>query len=100
MTAALERRDAIRARFDALADCHDGMVALAATGAAPVGLGYTGNPGMNVPASLLGVPAISLPLLADEGLPLGVQFVGRRGQDAGLMALAGWRLSAVPAAVH
>ncbi len=92
--AALDRRRDVRARYDALAQRYDGFVALSATGAAPVGLGYTGNPGMNVPASLLGVPALSLPLLSDEGLPLGLQLIGRRGEDAALMALAAWRLTA------
>jgi amidase len=35
-----------------------------------------------------GQPAISLPLGEAAGLPAGVQFVGRRGDDAGLLALA------------
>jgi Asp-tRNA(Asn)/Glu-tRNA(Gln) amidotransferase A subunit family amidase len=94
--AALARRDEIRARFDDLAADCDGFVTLSATGAAPLGLGYTGNPNQNVPASLMGVPAISLPLLTDEGLPLGVQYIGRRGEDAALMALAAWRLAVTP----
>jgi Asp-tRNA(Asn)/Glu-tRNA(Gln) amidotransferase A subunit family amidase len=36
----------------------------------------------------LGAPAISVPLLEVDGLPLGVQFVGRRGGDAHLLAVA------------
>ncbi len=36
----------------------------------------------------LGVPAISVPLLAVDGLPLGVQLVGRRDGDAHLLAVA------------
>ena len=40
----------------------DGVITLSATGAAPVGLQSTGDPIFAVPCSLLGVPAISLPL--------------------------------------
>jgi Asp-tRNA(Asn)/Glu-tRNA(Gln) amidotransferase A subunit family amidase len=36
----------------------------------------------------LGVPAISVPLLTVDGMPLGVQLVGRRGADAHLLAVA------------
>jgi Asp-tRNA(Asn)/Glu-tRNA(Gln) amidotransferase A subunit family amidase len=39
----------------------------------------------------LGVPAVTLPLLQSEaGLPIGVQLVGRRGNDARLLRTARW----------
>jgi Asp-tRNA(Asn)/Glu-tRNA(Gln) amidotransferase A subunit family amidase len=41
-----------------------------------------------VPASLLGVAALSLPLLSAEGLPLGLQVIGFAGGDARLFATA------------
>ena len=69
---------------------YDGFVTLAATGAAPVGLSFTGDPAFNVPASLLGVPAISLPFLKDEHMPLGLQIIGRADEDAQLIAIADW----------
>lgn len=90
--AALMRRDAIRQAYARVAERVDGIVTLAATGAAPRLNDSTGSPAMNVPASLLGVPAVSLPLLQDEGLPLGVQLIGRMGGDADLMGLARWRI--------
>ena len=80
----------MRAAFQDLAAEFDGVVTLAATGAAPVGFASTGNPSFNVPASLLGAPAISLPILSDEGLPLGLQLVGLPGRDADLFGLAQW----------
>lgn len=89
---ALARRDAIRQRFSRLAKRVDCFVTLAATGAAPRADDNTGSPAMNVPASLLGVPAVSLPILCDSGMPLGLQLIGRDGQDADLMAVARWRL--------
>src|SRR5690606_22518352 len=87
---ALERRAVLTGMFDRAAPCYDGFVALAATGAAPPGLASIGNPGTNVLPSLVGAPAISLPLLSDEDLPLGLQLVCARGNDADLMALSGW----------
>jgi Asp-tRNA(Asn)/Glu-tRNA(Gln) amidotransferase A subunit family amidase len=87
---ALTRRRDIRAQFAALAQTYDGAITLPATGPAPVGLSSTGNPIFAVPFSLLGVPTVSLPLLAAEGLPLGLQVVGFEGGDARLFAIAAW----------
>ena len=60
-----------------------------APGAAPVGLQSTGDPAFAVPGSLLGVPALSLPLLSEGGLPVGLQLLGFEQRDADLFALAG-----------
>jgi len=38
---------------------------------------------------MLGVPALSLPLLLDEGLPLGLQLLGFADADAALFSTAG-----------
>jgi Asp-tRNA(Asn)/Glu-tRNA(Gln) amidotransferase A subunit family amidase len=87
---ALRRRQEIRDHYAQVAANFDSFVLLGATGAAPVGLGWTGDTTMNVPASLLGTPAISLPLLTDEGMPLGLQLIGHKDEDAALMAIAEW----------
>ena len=76
------------ARHARLAARYDAAITLAAPGAAPVGLGSTGNPVFNVPASMLGIPAVSLPLLSIDGLPLGLQIAGFVGEDASLFAVA------------
>ncbi len=73
-----------------LASRYDAFVTLGACGAAPVGLGSTGNTAMNVAASLLGCPALTLPLLQDEGLPLGLQLLGATDRDAALFEVANW----------
>ena len=38
---------------------------------------------------MLGVPAISLPVLQDDGLPLGLQLFGFADRDAELYSIAG-----------
>jgi Asp-tRNA(Asn)/Glu-tRNA(Gln) amidotransferase A subunit family amidase len=86
--AAIARRQRSREVHARLARRYDAAITLAAPGAAPVGLGSTGNPVFNVPASLLGIPAVSLPVLSTEGLPLGLQIMGFAGGDAGLFATA------------
>jgi len=93
---ALRRRQEIRAQHAWVSARYDAMLTLGATGAAPVGLSWTGDPVFNIPASLLGVPAISLPLLADEGMPLGLQLIGRANEDADLMATAAWVWQSYP----
>jgi Asp-tRNA(Asn)/Glu-tRNA(Gln) amidotransferase A subunit family amidase len=86
----IARRAAARATYAKLADRYDAFVTLGACGAAPLGLGSTGNTAMNVAASLLGCPAVTLPLLADEGLPLGLQLLGATDRDAALFDVAIW----------
>jgi Asp-tRNA(Asn)/Glu-tRNA(Gln) amidotransferase A subunit family amidase len=69
----------------------DAVLAPAAPGEAPQGLHRTGNPIFSTIWTYLGTPAISLPLLTgDKGLPIGVQLIGRRGDDARLLRTARW----------
>jgi Asp-tRNA(Asn)/Glu-tRNA(Gln) amidotransferase A subunit family amidase len=86
--ANLARRDEIRAMYGRLCAVCDGAISLSAPGPAPVGLASTGEPAFVVPGSLLGVPALSLPLLATESLPLGLQLLGFHDRDAELFAFA------------
>lgn len=70
-----------RRRIDTL--FHETPIVLvpAATGPAPRGLGWTGDPRMNAPWTALGTPAISIPLPVDDGMPVGLQLAGRHGDD-------------------
>jgi len=70
---------------------YDAILTPASLGTAPKGLGSTGDPAFCSLWTLLGMPAISIPLMQGaNGLPLGVQLVGRRGYDARLMRTARW----------
>ena len=91
----LRERDERRASYRALAAEFDACISLAASGAAPVGLGSTGDPTFTAPASMLGVPAIALPVLQDDGMPLGLQLLGFADRDAALYSTADGVLAAV-----
>lgn len=87
---------ALRAAFSLWFDEHglDALAMPAALGTAPAGLASTGDPVMCTLASFAGLPAISLPLLSGaNGLPLGVQLIGRFGDDRRLLRAAAALLS-------
>ena len=69
----------------------DAVIAPAATGEAPSGLGSTGDPVFCSLWSFLGLPAVTLPMMqGPNGLPLGVQLIGPRNGDQQLMQVARW----------
>ena len=93
---ALDWREALNNGLDQLFERYDAIVTPAAPGEAPRGLDSTGNPIFNGLWTLCGVPAITVPLLTGpNGLPVGVQLVGRGGEDARLLRTARWLVSAV-----
>lgn len=96
---ALSRVPQLRAALDDVFDHYDAFVTPATLGTAPEGLGSTGDPIMCTLWTFLGLPAVTVPLLHGEnGLPLGVQLVGRHGQDAALLRTAQWLTDTVNAA--
>ena len=77
------RRTSSRARqvfADTMAD-YDVILTPSAPSAAPHGLGSTGNPMFNRLWTLMGTPCVNVPGLSEDGLPLGIQIVGRFGRD-------------------
>jgi Asp-tRNA(Asn)/Glu-tRNA(Gln) amidotransferase A subunit family amidase len=71
-------------------DCHV-LVTASATGEAPGGLGSTGNPVMNRIWTALHAPCITVPAAnGPNGLPVGLQIIGRPGDDARMLACADW----------
>ncbi len=87
--AACVETAAARARLDGFFGPCEALLAPAAPGEAPAGLGYTGNPVFSRMWTLLGVPCVTLPAIwGASGLPTGIQLIGRPGRDAQLMAAA------------
>jgi amidase len=89
--AARALAERCRAALPGIFARHDALLTPAAVGEAPIGLGATGDPAFNRIWTLLGTPAVSLPLgRGPAGMPVGVQVVGAPGRDAALAALAAW----------
>lgn len=87
--SALDWRDVLYTGVRRIFDRYEVIATPAAAGEAPA----AGEPGDNsafcVLWTLLGLPAVSLPLLeGPNGLPVGVQLVGRRGHDGRLLRTA------------
>jgi len=69
----------------------DAILAPSAPGEAPRGLGATGDPVFCRVWTLLGTPAINVPCAkGPNGLPVGVQVVGRIGDDHRAISVAEW----------
>jgi len=89
-TAARTKQNALYALLRPMLTEYDAIVTPAAQGVAPVGLASTGSPMFNGLWTYLEMPCISLPLLEAGGLPIGVQLVGARGDDACLLRASAW----------
>jgi Asp-tRNA(Asn)/Glu-tRNA(Gln) amidotransferase A subunit family amidase len=85
-----------RAAFPAAMDGIDVLVTPAAPGEAPKGLEWTGDPAFNFIWTSLHVPCVTVPAgTGPNGLPLGIQIVGRRGEDRAVLAWARWVAAAL-----
>ena len=82
---------AYRARLGDLFGDADVLMAHASPGEAPVGDAYTGFSFFNGVCTLLGMPCVNVPgLKGPNGMPVGVQAIGRIGEDARTLAAAHW----------
>jgi Asp-tRNA(Asn)/Glu-tRNA(Gln) amidotransferase A subunit family amidase len=91
LVAARASRSALRVQLERLMTQNgiDLWLCPAATGPAPKGLDSTGDPAMSLPWTHAGMPSIALPAgRAANGLPLGLQCVGRFMDDERLLAWA------------
>ena len=96
------RRDAYQVfrdcqdRFSGHTEGLDFLLTPAAPGEAPAGLGWTGDPVFNYLWTDLHVPCVTVPAgTGPAGLPLGIQIVGRRGEDRQTLAWAQWVAAAI-----
>ncbi|MCC7273264.1 MAG: amidase [Alphaproteobacteria bacterium] len=98
--ALLLEREVAQLRHAAIAPLADGIVMLSCPGPAtpwsgdvpgqPLAPRPTGDFVFNAPSSLLFAPAVTVPLMAVGGLPVGVQIMGQQHEDARVTALARW----------
>nr|WP_294548917.1 amidase [uncultured Rhodopila sp.] len=85
-----------RAAFPQAMDGLDVLVTPAAPGEAPNGLEWTGDPAFNFIWTSLHVPCVTVPAgTGPNGLPLGIQVIGQRGDDRAVLARARWVESAL-----
>jgi Asp-tRNA(Asn)/Glu-tRNA(Gln) amidotransferase A subunit family amidase len=91
----LLQRDEAKNRHAAIAPLADALISLGSPGPAPRGLGSTGDSVFNSPTSILGSPAVTVPMLAIEGMPVGIQIVGQRHADARAAGIARWLFETV-----
>jgi Asp-tRNA(Asn)/Glu-tRNA(Gln) amidotransferase A subunit family amidase len=93
--AALARIPLLNEGFAELFERYDAIVTPATAGTAPKGLASTGDPAFCTLWTLCGMPALSLPLMQGaNGLPLGLQLIGPRHDDARLLRTARWLAAA------
>lgn len=89
--AALDWREVLYAGLDEIFERADAILCPAAPGPAPEGLSTTGDAIFNGLWTYVGTPAVTLPAFtAENGLPMGVQLVGARDNDARLLRTANW----------
>ena len=107
--AALVDREMAQACYAHIAPLADAAITLSCPGPAPLWAGDvpgkplaprpTGDPVFNFPSSMLFAPAVTMPLMAVQGMPVGVQLMGQQHEDARITGLARWMLENLPPVV-
>ena len=88
---ALDSRTRLQREYSQFLLGFDAVITPPATGEAPATLEVTGDPTFCTIWTLLGAPAVSIPVgLGPRGLPLGLQIVGAYGRDDALLGAAAW----------
>ncbi len=88
---AVDWRGVLNSGLDEVFERYDAIITPATTGEAPAGLDSTGSPAFCALWTYCGTPAVTLPLMEGPNrLPVGVQLIGRRGDDARLLRTARW----------
>lgn len=86
----------LQAALPAAMEGLDILVTPSACGEAPDGLEWTGDPAFNYLWTALHVPCVTVPAgTGPNGMPLGIQVVARRGEDAPALAWAQYVMNAM-----
>ncbi len=98
----LQQREEGQRRHAMIAPLADAVVSLASPGPAPLWSGDvpgqplaarpTGDAVFNTPSSMLFAPVVTVPLMAVGGMPVGLQVMGQREEDARVTGIARWLL--------
>jgi len=89
--ANLAQVELAKKMFESCFDEVDVLITPSVIGEAPLGIDATGDPVFCRYWTLLGLPCIHLPFaFGISGLPVGLQMVGRHGDDRRLLAIAHW----------
>jgi Asp-tRNA(Asn)/Glu-tRNA(Gln) amidotransferase A subunit family amidase len=89
--AAMRLAERCRAELDPVFGTTDVLLAPCVRGEAPEGHHYSGDPGFQALWTLLHTPTLTLPTaIGPNGLPVGIQLVGRRHDDERLLAVSAW----------
>jgi Asp-tRNA(Asn)/Glu-tRNA(Gln) amidotransferase A subunit family amidase len=95
----LREREEGRQRLFALAPIADALISLSSPGPAPIhddnSPRPTGDAIFNYASSSLGAPAVTVPLIAVSGMPVGVQIMGQPHADARVAGIARWLAASV-----
>lgn len=95
---AVEWREVLNRGLDEILERYDAILTPAAKGEAPQDLTVTGDPLFCTLWTFCGTPAVTLPLLqGSNAMPMGVQLVAQRGNDARLLRTANWLVKTVQA---
>jgi Asp-tRNA(Asn)/Glu-tRNA(Gln) amidotransferase A subunit family amidase len=93
---ALARRDTMIVAATEWLAPFDAIACAPARGAAPAELTQTGDPACCTLWTLLGFPAMTLPVAVAGGMPLGMQLASIAGADDRLLAVAQWCEARLP----
>jgi Asp-tRNA(Asn)/Glu-tRNA(Gln) amidotransferase A subunit family amidase len=88
---ALKMAERCRSEIDDVLDDRDVLMTPSAPGVAPADLAFTGDPAFNMVWTLLQVPCVNVPHFSGPGgLPVGIQLIGRLGDDRRALEVAKW----------
>ncbi len=92
---AVAYREVLNAGLEQIFERYDAVITPSTRGPAPEWMNSPGKPIFSALWTYIGVPALNLPILEADGLPVGVQLIGPRFDDGRLMRTGKWLADSV-----